>query len=60
MYLVILGLFNDTLSKSGYIVLNGRMNSEWWIGKAVEGTGHGLILGTLLMSGGTEENCTKP
>jgi hypothetical protein len=38
-------LFNDAVSNSGYIASIGEMISEWWIGKDVEGSGCGLILG---------------
>jgi hypothetical protein len=32
-------------SNSDYRALNGSFITEWWIGKDLEGSGHGLILG---------------
>jgi hypothetical protein len=39
-------LFNDAFSmaQTTYTASDEGMISEWWIGKDVEGTGHGLIL----------------
>jgi hypothetical protein len=41
--------------------LNDRMIYEWWIGKDMEGSGHGQIECTIWhLCGGTEENHKKP
>jgi hypothetical protein len=40
--LFIYSLFNDSASSSDYIASNGRIISELWIGKDMEGSGRGL------------------
>jgi hypothetical protein len=46
IYLLNLWLYIDAASSAHYIASNDRMISEW-IGKDVEGTGRGLIKGTI-------------
>jgi hypothetical protein len=43
------GLFNYAFSSSDSTVSNEEDGSEYWIGKDVEGSGHGLIEGTSLV-----------
>jgi hypothetical protein len=55
------GLFNDAKGASDYIASNGRVVTEQRNGKDVEGSGCGLICGTLLeFADGTEENNKYP
>lgn len=42
------GLFNDAVSISGYIVQNDRLISKYLVGKDVEDSDCGLIIGTVL------------
>jgi hypothetical protein len=51
------GLFSTGVSSSDCIILNDRLNNEFWIGKDLEGSSCGLIyLLSLHLPGGTEEN----
>jgi hypothetical protein len=55
----IYSLFNDTFSSC--TALNEMMVSKLWIGRHVEGSSHGPILGTTqYLNRGTKENHEKP
>jgi hypothetical protein len=41
--LFICGLCNNTVSGQDYTASDGRVIKEWWVGKHVEGSSHGLF-----------------
>jgi hypothetical protein len=47
IYLFIIGLFNDAVHSPDYTASNESIISESWIGKDVEGSGRGLMWGTI-------------
>jgi hypothetical protein len=47
-FLCLCVLFNDTVSSSDYIALNDNVINEQWIWKDMEGSGHGLVYGSIL------------
>jgi hypothetical protein len=57
--LFICELFNNVVSSSDYTASNDMMVNEWWTGKDVEWSSHGLVLFQHL-PGGTEENHDNP
>jgi hypothetical protein len=44
---LICGLFNDAISSSDYIVSNGTMINEQWVGMGVKVSGRDLFQGTI-------------
>jgi hypothetical protein len=47
IYLFVIYLTMFFISNSDYIASNERATGQWWIGKHVEGSGRGLVLGTI-------------
>jgi hypothetical protein len=46
-FVCICSLFNIAVSSSGYVISNDRVINEQRIRKDIEGSGRGLILGTI-------------